>query len=232
MYKIRDSNIGKLYHKKYDYFGSTNHKLNKTEYMPKFSNNKTKFKYNFTTKPKLFSLLDINDKITNSRGTSLPMQYKRRAISEIDEDTSNIKKGFRYGFKTNEKPNLNINNEEHKSKKNTPSNRSNSENQKNNEITSNKETPNNIKKSMNTFTINKRNDRWKPQGYSEYEYLLRHPKLIAEYSINSEIAKKLPTISIKEIKKKCLNSDIFFTKPDTDKDNNKFSKYPKSYAPW
>ena len=33
-------------------------------------------------KPKLFSLLDINDKITNSRGTVLPQQYKRLTDEE------------------------------------------------------------------------------------------------------------------------------------------------------
>ena len=33
-------------------------------------------------KPKLFSLLDINDKITNSRGTVLPQQYKRLSQEE------------------------------------------------------------------------------------------------------------------------------------------------------
>ena len=33
-------------------------------------------------KPKLFSLLDINDKITNSRGTVLPIQYKRLTDEE------------------------------------------------------------------------------------------------------------------------------------------------------
>ena len=33
-------------------------------------------------KPKLFSLLDINDKITNSKGTSFPKQYKRLTEDE------------------------------------------------------------------------------------------------------------------------------------------------------
>ena len=33
-------------------------------------------------KPKLFSLLDINDKITNSRGTSIPKQYRRLTDKE------------------------------------------------------------------------------------------------------------------------------------------------------
>ena len=33
-------------------------------------------------KPKLFSLIDINDKITNSRGTSIPKQYRRLTDKE------------------------------------------------------------------------------------------------------------------------------------------------------
>ena len=35
---------------------------------------------------KLFSLLDINDKITNSRGTCLPIQYKRLTDEEIKKN--------------------------------------------------------------------------------------------------------------------------------------------------
>ena len=38
--------------------------------------------YSYQFRPKLFSLLDINDKITNSRGTSLPMQFKRLTEKE------------------------------------------------------------------------------------------------------------------------------------------------------
>ena len=38
--------------------------------------------YSYQFRPKLFSLLDINDKITNSRGTSLPIQFKRLTDEE------------------------------------------------------------------------------------------------------------------------------------------------------
>ena len=40
------------------------------------------FKNKLKEKPKLFSLLDINYKITNSRGTSLPEQYRRLTDTE------------------------------------------------------------------------------------------------------------------------------------------------------
>ncbi len=33
-------------------------------------------------KPKLFSLLDINDRVTNSRGTSVPMQFDRLSLQD------------------------------------------------------------------------------------------------------------------------------------------------------
>lgn len=38
-----------------------------------------------SSQPKLFSLLDINDKITNKKSTDLPMQYKRRSPEEIKQ---------------------------------------------------------------------------------------------------------------------------------------------------
>jgi hypothetical protein len=47
-------------------------------YLPKF-------------KEKLFSLLDVNYKVTNSRGTSLPIQYKR-----LSEEENKRQFGFLY----------------------------------------------------------------------------------------------------------------------------------------
>ena len=51
----------------------------------KFENNKNLRLFSgnsYQFRPKLFSLLDINDKITNSRGTSLPIQFKRLTDEE------------------------------------------------------------------------------------------------------------------------------------------------------
>ena len=53
-------------------------------YTPKFQN-------------KLFSLLDINDKITDSRGTSLPIQYKR-----LTEEENKRQFGFLYREEQNQ----------------------------------------------------------------------------------------------------------------------------------
>ena len=51
-------------------------KLENNKNLRLFSGNSYQFR------PKLFSLLDINDKITNSRGTSLPIQFKRLTDEE------------------------------------------------------------------------------------------------------------------------------------------------------
>ena len=47
--------------------------------------------YAIQFRPKLFSLLDIDDKITNSRGTSLPIQFKR-----LTEEETQRQFGFSY----------------------------------------------------------------------------------------------------------------------------------------
>ena len=51
-------------------------KLENNKNLRLFSGNSYQFR------PKLFSLLDINDKLTNSRGTSLPIQFKRLTDEE------------------------------------------------------------------------------------------------------------------------------------------------------
>ena len=67
---------------------SNSHKSINLLQSPKISS--TKFRRDIIidsniNKNKLFSLNDINDKITNQRGTELPIQYKRRSEKELDE---------------------------------------------------------------------------------------------------------------------------------------------------
>ena len=50
---------------------SSNNILN---HSPKISNGKFRF---IMPEPKLFSILDVNEKVTNSKGPSIPLQYKR-----------------------------------------------------------------------------------------------------------------------------------------------------------
>ena len=68
-------------------------KLENNKNLRLFSGNLYQFR------PKLFSLLDINDKITNSRGTSLPMQFKRLT----DEDNQR-----QFGFSYRKDQNFNL----------------------------------------------------------------------------------------------------------------------------
>ena len=70
---------------------SNNSQYNKTQnfgFTKKFSINKenifNKKSRNLNSHNKLFSLLDIDDKITNSKGTSLPFQYNRLTPNEIN----------------------------------------------------------------------------------------------------------------------------------------------------
>lgn len=48
---------------------------------PKISTNQQRS----ISQPKQFSLVDINDKITNKRGTDLPEQFKRRTPEEVKD---------------------------------------------------------------------------------------------------------------------------------------------------
>ena len=63
------------------------YKLNNNKNTRLFSSNY----YGIKFRPKLFSLLDINDKITNCRGTSLPIQFKR-----LSEEETKRQFGFSY----------------------------------------------------------------------------------------------------------------------------------------
>ena len=62
----------------------SNQKLSKTHYLEN------------RNKPQLFSLLDINDKITNSRGTVLPIQFKRLT----DEENKRL---FHFSYRTDKR---------------------------------------------------------------------------------------------------------------------------------
>ena len=54
-----------------------------------------------TPQPKLFSLIDINDKITHKKSTDLPAQYKRRSVEEIKRLLNQTTQPFYEKIKTN-----------------------------------------------------------------------------------------------------------------------------------
>ena len=226
-----------------------------------FSSNSYALKY----RPKLFSLLDVNDKITNSRGTTLPIQFKRLTEEEIQRQF-----GFSYRQDQNYKLSLiknflnNMHPSKYKEKKNN--NKINEENNKNN-FTNNKthkiEGKNNNKKleikidnnnkinnaeeiknvekiknekekisskkkiitsksntDSNKFKIKNRNDCWLPQGYPNYELLVNNPKLLIKQIKSDPFAGKLPDYSLKVIKQKSYDSDIFFSKNQSKKESS------------
>jgi len=191
-------------------------------------------------KEKLFSLLDVNYKVTNSRGTSLPIQYKR-----LSEEENKRQFGFLYREEQNHNLALikkflnNMQISKYKIKKDDKK----KNNEKKLEIkidNKNKEKENNIQKKENTTKIKEkpkkklnteidekceklklknRNDLWLPKGYPEYELLVENPKLLKKYIKNNFFANNLPEYTLSDVKKKSKESDIFFKKPITFKEN-------------
>ena len=236
--------------------------------------------YALKYRPKLFSLLDINDKITNSRGTSLPIQFKRLTEEETQrqfgfsyrEDQNyrlNLIRSFLNNMhpskykdkkinnklteennKNNNTKSCNINEEKNNKKfleikiennnkeselkeiKNENKSENKSENKKENKNEnngSNNNNPVNFKKKIvsskkaesnqNKLKIRNRNDCWLPEGYPKYELLVNNPKLLLKQIKSDPFAGKLPDYSLKIIRKKSYESDIFFSKPATKKES-------------
>ena len=205
---------------------------------------------------KLFSLLDINDKITDSRGTSLPMQYRR-----LTEEENKRQFGFLYREEQNQNlaliknflNNMNISkykikkdkkeNKENKEKKleikienNNKEKEENNKNKNETKIKSNDKINNKTKKNIKKeetktkIKIKNRNDLWLPKGYPEYELVVENPKLLKQYLKNNFFANNLPEFNLADIRQKSKESDIFFKKPMTFKERmyNKKIK-PRNY---
>ena len=234
--------------------------------------------YIIQSHPKLFSLLDVDDKITNSRGTSLPIQFKR-----LTEEEKIRHFGFSYRQDQNYKLTLiknflnNMHPSRYKNKNKTSNTKLYEENNKNNLVKENnkseikinnnnkkleikisnsnqnnvlenstekKENETNINNNKKNITIIKsksktetnenklkiknRNDCWLPKGYPNYEILVNNPKLLIKQINNDPFAGKLPDYSLKVIKQKSYDSDIFFNKPKNKKEssfNNKLKQH-------
>ena len=222
--------------------------------------------YGIKYRPKLFSLLDINDKITNSRGTSLPIQFKRLSDEQIKrqfgfsyredqnyklaliKDFLNNMHPSKYKDKDKQKNTNKFNEENHKNNINNINEGNNNNNKKKLEIkiennnkdkkkieikdkpetkTENNSNINNKKRIISTsktqsneqkLKIRNRNDYWLPQGYSKYEELVNNPKLLLKQIKSDPFAGNLPDSTLKTIKQKSYDSDIFFNKPPTKKE--------------
>ena len=204
---------------------------------PKISSNKLR---NYLYEPKLYSLIDINDKITNSKGPKLSKLYKRLTDKELNERYGNNKLiGWNYDklfinnyikFHKTHKNTVNSNNNnlipKSDVKKNNNDNKTFSglENNKNNEK-SNKtidqsnqrlflKRPNTgiVNKSQKIIPATKRNDIWMPKNYKKYDLQVKNPRAMTSKSVQEERLIKIPSFSYNEIRKKMNDTDIFFTK--------------------
>ena len=208
-----------------------------------------------------FSLLDVNDKVTNDKGPSLPIQFKRLSSNEIKELFNydlfeNYKKATKLKYSSMKNILLDRmktpNTTKHqKEKKNIIKEKKifRTENQKENyeknerkflhknksfsgeEIkkltkkrvffqrpqtcTSNRNRINFQKFGLKTEerkvcekTIIKR-DLWKPLNYEIYEEMVKNKKIFIGKMQENPFFKRLPQCSIKEIKEKTRNTDIF-----------------------
>ena len=99
--------------------------------------NKNLLVISYTTTPKLFSLLDINDKKAIARGTSIPIQYERLSEEQIKNFSKTYRNGWSKKYKIKNK------NEEEKN------------NEKNNINYIKTESDNNINQSNSNGQINK-----------------------------------------------------------------------------
>ena len=73
-----------------------------------------------------------------------------------------------------------------------------------------------------------RNDIWMPKGYKEYEAFVKNPNLMKKKLAEDPFAGKLPNLSLKEIRAKSNNTDPFFLKGPTEKDQE-FQKKNVNY---
>lgn len=249
-----------------------------TNQSPKISSGK--IRNALPTQKLLFSLLDINDKKTNARGTSIPMAFIRRTNDEIIKilnikiKPSSIRKEsaketirekaltpviVREASAINDKGNAEVDTIDIEQQCQQLPNKqlhhhSVSVKDKDKETTDNQSTNNEIQQERTSQTIkvqekhslnsqshrnitkpktaipNQRlaiasidnpnphtlNDKWKPVNYCNYELLVKNPELMKKEVLLNTFARKLPNISIKEIRDKSRQSDIFFTQPKED----------------
>lgn len=177
-------------------------------------------------KYKLYSLNDINDKITNSKGPKLSKQYRRLSDKELNQyfgnDTligwNHSKLLMNKYLKRVQTPKIifkskNILNNDNNTKEINKTNK--------NEITDTNLNPNqkrNLKRPLtekkvqNIIPATKRNDIWMPKNFKNYDLIVKNPILINTNISQDSIMRRIPSYSYKEIRTKMNDTDIFFTK--------------------
>ena len=248
---------------------NTNNKLSSNENItfnqsPKISSGKMRSLFN---NKKTFSLLDVNEKLINNIGTSLPIQFKRLTQKEIEEifnfkklDIHKKKKKLKYNSMKNILyKKLDIPKTIFKDKKNYQTEiknntTNNNKKEESNKIIGDKISPLTLEKNdsmspkhikmarpqtckVNRNRINfkkiefkqkneeeneknektyRKKDLWKPLNYDNYEELIKNRKLFIKKMQENPFFNRLPQCSIKEIKARINNSDIFFLKKNNE----------------
>ena len=86
---------------------------------------------------------------------------------------------------------------------------------------------------LETTKTRKKNDIYLPKGYLNYEKFIINPKLFKQKISNDPLISRLPDINLKEIIKKSNETDIFYIKTPSNKDNIniiKTSNYPNNMS--
>ena len=182
---------------------------------------------------KLYSLSDINEKITNSKGPNLRKQHVRLTDEQLNKFYGNGKLiGWNHDklfiknyFKALKHPSSAYNLKMHTidmnmKKDNKLENRKTTE-----QLNSNKtnidsinktdiknKNPKKEKKLQRIIPATKCNDMWMPKNYKKYDLIVKNPLLIDTKISQDSFLKKLPFFSYEQIRKKMHETDIFFTK--------------------
>ena len=197
---------------------------------------------NSLKKPKLYSIGDINDKVTNSKGLKLQRQYKRLTDKELNKYFGNDKiigwnydklfinnyfKSLKYAQKElNSRNNKKLIIDSNFNKGSQNGQLFQSENSKTTEKLNsnniNKDTNKKIyltrpstgdeKKLRNLIPATKRNDIWMPKNFQKYDLQVKNPQLITKKLMQEEKLRRVTSFSYNEIRKKMKDSDVFFTK--------------------
>ena len=177
---------------------------------------------------KLFSLNDINDKITNSRGILFSPSFKRYSIEELK---TILKSNKNEKLKNKEKPkSYRITNKLKTSKDLIQ--RCYSATERENKIKKNKSKSQNsiseIKNNNNNNNLIKeikeiRKDCFMPSNYLKYSFYVKNPKIFLE-----NIKKNAPNFSsytTKTMLDRIHNTDIFFLKNQSENEKKQINKY-------
>ena len=217
-----------------------------------FKTEENKNKSNKYIKNNLFSLNDINDKVTNKRGTDFPDSFKRYNYNElkkiitssnenkikneekIEENKQNNNNNNKDYKRPNSAKNLNkkklkINIENNNTKENNKNNENNNNNNKDIKIIYN--TNKKAEELLIKYMINKKNDKYLPKNYNYYNTCLNNPILYNEMKNEQilKIAPKYKILNYNNIKNKINYSDIFFVKKENNINNKTFNNTNNKY---